>query len=159
MRTTLLLLLTACVASASPGGETMKSLLQEREQILVRIDDLMKERYKSGLCHWTETVSARLQLLEFRRDHAASLKEGIAFQKEIVALREEEYRVFQKSLEADPSLRGWKHTAPRRQGLPPNAAFWKWKAVCGERNSSRCIRGGNRRSETVKIPAAGSSVF
>ena len=91
MRTTLLLLLTACVASASPGGETMKSLLQEREQILVRIDDLMKERYKSGLCHWTETVSARLQLLEFRRDHAASLKEGIAFQKEIVALREEEY--------------------------------------------------------------------
>ena len=105
MRTTLLLLLTACVASASPGGETMKSLLQEREQILVRIDDLMKERYKSGLCHWTETVSARLQLLEFRRDHAASLKEGIAFQKEIVTLREEEYRVFQKSLEADPSLR------------------------------------------------------
>ena len=42
---------------------------------------------------------------EFRRDHAAALKEGIAFQKEIVALREEEYRVFQKSLEADPSLR------------------------------------------------------
>ncbi|MFR0850723.1 hypothetical protein [Akkermansia sp.] len=56
MRTTLLLLLTACLASASPGEETLKSLLQEREQILVRIDELMKDRYKSGLCHWTETV-------------------------------------------------------------------------------------------------------
>ena len=51
MRTTLLLLLTACLASASPGEETLKSLLQEREQILVRIDELMKDRYKSGLCH------------------------------------------------------------------------------------------------------------
>lgn len=108
----------------------MKSLLQEREQILVRIDDLMKERYKSGLCHWTETVSARLQLLEFRRDHAASLKEGIAFQKEIVALREEEYRVFQKSLEADPSLRLEAYRS-QEQGLPPNAAFWKGKPCAG----------------------------
>lgn len=95
----------------------MKSLLQEREQILVRIDDLMKERYKSGLCHWTETVSARLQLLEFRRDHAASLKEGIAFQKEIVALREEEYRVFQKSLGGGPSLRAGSIPLPGG-GLP-----------------------------------------
>ncbi|MCD8061593.1 MAG: hypothetical protein LUE13_04555 [Akkermansiaceae bacterium] len=98
-------MLTACLASISPGEETLQSLLQEREQILVRMDDLMKERYKSGLCHWTETIPARLQLLEFRRDHALSPREGIAFQKEIVALREEECRVFQKSLEADPSLR------------------------------------------------------
>lgn len=105
MRIALLLLLTACFASASPGGETMKSLLQEREQILVKIDDLMKERYKSGLCHWTDTVAARLQLLEFRRDHAASLKERIAFQKEIIVLHEEECRLFQQSLAEGPSLR------------------------------------------------------
>ncbi|WP_302014139.1 hypothetical protein [uncultured Akkermansia sp.] len=105
MRTALLLLLTACLASASPGGDTLKSLLQEREQILVKMDDLMKERYKSGLCHWTETVPARLQLLEFRRDHTASRKERIDFQKEIVALHEEECRLFQEMLAGQSSFR------------------------------------------------------
>ena len=63
MRTTLLLLLTACVASASPGGETMKSLLQEREQILVRIDDLMKERYKSGSVSYTHLTLPTIRLV------------------------------------------------------------------------------------------------
>lgn len=105
MRTALLLLLTACLASVSPGEDTLKSLLQEREQILVKMDDLMKERYKSGLCHWTETVPARLQLLEFRRDHAASRKEQIDFQKEIVTLHEEECRLFQEMLAGQSSFR------------------------------------------------------
>ena len=65
----------------------------------------MKERYKSRLCHWTETVSARLQLLEFRRDHAASLKEGIAFKRKLWLSVKRNTVCFRSHWEADPSLR------------------------------------------------------
>lgn len=97
MRTVLLLLLTACLASASPGGDTLTPALREQEQRLVKAEEAMKEQYRHGLCNWLDTTSATMQLLEFRRDHAASLKEQIVFQKQIISVREEVLRVYRET--------------------------------------------------------------
>ena len=100
MKTTLLALCLACLSSVAPAEETLKSLLQEREQLLVRLADFRQEQYKSGLCHWNEAIRAKLDLLEFRRNHADSPESRIAVQKEIVAVLKEVHQLSAQKLAA-----------------------------------------------------------
>lgn len=99
MKTTLIIFCLACLSSVSPAEETLKSLLKEREQLLVRIADF-RQQYKSGLCHWDAVIRANLDLLEFRRDHAGSHESRIAVQKEIVSALKEVYRLSTQKLAA-----------------------------------------------------------
>lgn len=84
MKTTLIMLGLACLSSVSPAEETLGSVLREREQLLVSMADLARQQYKSGLAHWDAVIQMDVNLLEFRRDNAASLKEAVAIQKELV---------------------------------------------------------------------------
>lgn len=92
MKTILVMFCLACFSSVSLAEETLKSLLQEREQLLTRMAGLAQEQYKSGLATWEDVTLAKLKLLEFRRDHAASLKEAVVVQKELVKLLEQAFR-------------------------------------------------------------------
>lgn len=100
MKTTLIILCLACLSSLSPAEETLKSLLTEREQLLVRIADFRQKQYKSGLCHWDAVIRANLDLLEFRRDHADSPESRIAVQKEIVSALKKVYQLNTQKLAA-----------------------------------------------------------
>lgn len=111
MKTTLLALCLACLSSVAPAEETLKSLLQEREQLLVRIADFRQKQYKSALCHWNEVMQARLNLLEFRRDHADSPESRIAAQKKIVAVLKEIYQLSAQRLAASVGDQGEELTA------------------------------------------------
>lgn len=93
MKTALMMFCFAGLSSVAPAEETLKSLLKEREQLLVRIADFRQEQYKSGLCHWDGVIRAHLDLLEFRRDHADSPESRIAVQKEIVGVLKEFYQL------------------------------------------------------------------
>lgn len=97
MKTALILLCLSCLSSASPGEETLKSLLREREQLLVSMADLAREQYKSGLVHWDAVIRANVDLLEFRRGAAASLQEAIAIQKELVKSLEQACQIAEKA--------------------------------------------------------------
>lgn len=99
MKTTLLALCLACLSSVAPAEETLKSLLQEREQILVDLAAFRQKQYKSALCHRDDVIRANLDLLEFRRDHADSPESRIAAQKEIVAALKEIYQLKTEMLE------------------------------------------------------------
>lgn len=101
MKTTLMMLCLACLSSVSPAEETLKSLLKEREQLLVRVADFRQKQYKSGLCHWDEVIRANLDLLEFRRNHAVSLPSRIEVQKEIVRVLKEVYQLNSQKLAAN----------------------------------------------------------
>lgn len=100
MKTTLIILCLACLSSVSPAEETLKSLLKEREQLLVRVADFRQQQYKLGLCHWDAVIRTNLDLLEFRRDHAGSHESRIAVQKEIVSALKEVYRLSTQKLAA-----------------------------------------------------------
>lgn len=97
MKTTLIVLFLACLSSVSPAQETLKALLKEREQLLISMVDLAREQYKSGLAHWDAVTQANLKLLEFRRDNAASLKEAVAFQRELVKSLEQVFHVVKEA--------------------------------------------------------------
>ncbi|MCC8149353.1 hypothetical protein [Akkermansia sp.] len=98
MKTTLCILCLAFLSSISPAQETLKSLLKEREQLLTSMAELAQQQYKSGIVPWEEATQAKLKLLEFRRDNAESLKEGVAVQKELVKFLEQASRDAEKAL-------------------------------------------------------------
>lgn len=90
------LLLGDCALVALGGApSSLESLYKEREQVLVQIDKTMKQRFSNGLVTWMETLQAKANLLEFRRNGAASLQDRIVLQKEIVKLYEEAVQVAQ----------------------------------------------------------------
>lgn len=97
MKTTLIILCLACFSAVSPAEETLKSLLKEREQLLSSMAELAQEQYKSGMVPWEEVTRANLNLLEFRRNNAGSLKEAIAVQKELVKYLEQLFRDAEKA--------------------------------------------------------------
>ncbi len=98
MKTTLIILCLACFSAVSPAEETLKSLLKEREQLLSSMAELAQEQYKSGMVPWEEVTRSNLNLLEFRRNNAGSLKEAIAVQKELVKYLEQLFRDAEKGL-------------------------------------------------------------
>ena len=97
MKTTLIILCLACFSAVSPAEETLKSLLKERERLLSSMAELAQEQYKSGMVPWEEVTRANLNLLEFRRNNAGSLKEAIAVQKELVKYLEQLFRDAEKA--------------------------------------------------------------
>lgn len=97
MKTTLIILCFACFSAVSPAEETLKSLLKERERLLSSMAELAQEQYKSGMVPWEEVTRANLNLLEFRRNNAGSLKEAIAVQKELVKYLEQLFRDAEKA--------------------------------------------------------------
>lgn len=97
MKTTLTILCLACFSSASPAEETLNSLLKEREQLLSSMAELAQEQYKSGLAHWDAVIRANVNLLEFRRDNAASPEDAIAIQKELAKSLEQAFRLAEKA--------------------------------------------------------------
>ena len=97
VKTALMLMCLACFSSASPPEEALKSLLREREQLLASMAGLAREQYKSGLAHWDAVIRANVNLLEFRRDNAASLKEAVAIQKELVKSLEQAFQMAEKA--------------------------------------------------------------
>lgn len=92
-----MLMCLACFSSVCPGEEAMKSLLREREQLLVSMADLAREQYKSGLAHWDAVIRADANLLEFRRNNAASLKKAVDLQKELVNSLEQACRMAEEA--------------------------------------------------------------
>lgn len=97
MKTTLIMLGLACLSSVSPAEETLSSVLKEREQLLVSMADLARQQYKSGLAHWDAVIQMDVNLMEFRRDNAASLKKAIAIQKELVKSLEQACRMAEEA--------------------------------------------------------------
>ncbi len=97
MKTTLIILCFACFSAVSPAEEPLKSLLKERERLLSSMAELAQEQYKSGMVPWEEVTRANLNLLEFRRNNAGSLKEAIAVQKELVKYLEQLFRDAEKA--------------------------------------------------------------
>ena len=136
MKTTLIILCLACFSAVSPAEETLKSLLKERERLLSSMAELAQEQYKSGMVPWEEVTRANLNLLEFRRNNAGSLKEAIAVQKELVKYLEQLFRDAEKAYASSVGdkmmvLKG------RDAWLAPCCP---WRAVWEGKGSSRKLR-------------------
>lgn len=86
-------------AGPSPNEEALKSFRKDSEGLLAEIAGLARKRYESGLGSWKETVQAKLELLEFRRNNAPTLQQRVQAQKDIVALLHEVFLMEKKARE------------------------------------------------------------
>lgn len=96
MKTTLIILCLVCFSAVSPLEETLNPS-QGKGTAFTSMAELAQEQYKSGMVPWEEVTRANLNLLEFRRNNAGSLKEAIAVQKELVRYLEQLFRDAEKA--------------------------------------------------------------